>query len=121
MTDIRDFINTTGAEELRASQRFDTDPRWHDRPVDPPSPTRRSKIVARWVVGIVVFGIALGMVAAGRASERNPQTVFVIWNEATDKQYHDHEFKSPTACSTDITLAKNMPDGLRLSCRKVTR
>jgi hypothetical protein len=84
------------------------------------APSRRSYGWLIWPALLVGLGAVGCIWGVARASEP-PTRAWVIWNEATNKQHHDHRFTSPTACASDITLAKNMPDGLRLSCVRIDR
>jgi hypothetical protein len=55
---------------------------------------------------------------ANRANASEPPRTWVIWDAATDKQFHAHKFTSATACNVDIAHAKD-GSGKRLACVRV--
>jgi hypothetical protein len=85
--------------------------------VEEVKPTPVWKIVGGFVLAAA---LVVCVISVARAAEPPKGVAFVIWNETTDSQAHVHQFTSPTACNTDLGgVAKTMPDGSRLSCRKV--
>lgn len=88
-------------------------------------PTRRSQIVSRTVVAIVVLGLALTMCASPKAAE-TPERIWLLWNATTNAPWtspkgHTATATNETACLlATVDAARFTPAGTRLACRKTS-
>lgn len=119
----------TANDHLRESMHGSIN--WKERQIEgpPPSPSRTSRNVARWVVVMVIGGILLGMFAAARTAERDPERPWVVWLVDADKPWLNPRNNLPAtatgphACNISLTeITKALPSGTRLSyLKKPTR
>jgi hypothetical protein len=79
---------------------------------------KTSRRIPWGIVITAMIGIGFSLFLFGYARASEPPRIWVIWDEVADKQFHKHRFTSPTACNTDITLAKD-GSGKRLACRRI--
>lgn len=115
-----DFVNTVTPEQMRlhAAMRRDQWPEAEDIIIERRWPLWLALPAAMLAGAAMWLGIlwALGWLAVANASE--PPRRWVIWDAATNKQFHPHQFTSATACNTDIGGIKD-DGGKRLSCVRI--
>lgn len=93
-----------------------------------PCPTRRSRVVARVVLFVVILGACVGFCGAryARAAEVQPERVWVVVNLTTGTPYRSPRgypatATNPTACDLAMSEAvRFVPAGTRLACRKIS-
>lgn len=94
--------------------------------IEQPCPTRRSNIVARTALGMVVLGLALTMCASPRAAELPIERTWLVWNLSTGTAWTSPRglvatATNETACSLAMVEAtQHSPAGTRLACRKTS-
>lgn len=95
-------------------------------PEPQPCPTRRSLMVARAVLAIVILGAVVGMCAAARAADVIPVRVWVLYDETANRPWvspkgNEARTSTATACAlATVEAARYSPAGTRLACRKTT-
>jgi hypothetical protein len=87
-------------------------------------PTRRSQIVARTALAMVILGVGLTMCASPRAADLQIERVWVLWDETRNAAWISPKGRqsastTATACAlATVEAAQHSPAGTRLACRK---
>lgn len=90
--------------------------------IEQPCPTRRSNIVARLALGMVILGLGLTMCASPRAAE--PERIWTVVDAATGRPWTSPKGNQATATNStacDLALVEastRAPAGTRLRCSK---